>query len=225
MNTNESAKKIKRWCPQPKAPIAANVSKLSVPIITILVITEIILLLVTPLAYFALLAPKPDIKFHDTYPLTDAQIRESWPNLPTAQQIIDSGTYGGIDTSSFVLLPNSTAHTLYYQSIPHWWQNASEVGTVVIENCTETNLLGIPIIYRIYLQTSNTSWIIVPEDALTNSSHPPTIPSDTNNGFLGTNMPTTYGLAAITIISITVIVGACYLMLIRQKMKQQPDFN
>lgn len=192
---------------------------------TLVVIAEIIMLLVVPLTYFASLPPNPVIYAHGIYPLTEAQIKESWPNLPTAQQIIDSGTYGGIDTSSFVLLPNSTAHTLYYQSIPHWWQNASEVGTIVIENCTETNVLGIPIVYRIYLQASNSSWIIVPQDVLTNSSRPPVIPSETNNGFLGTNMPMIYGFSAITIISITVTVCVCYLMVMRHRMKNLLNFN
>jgi hypothetical protein len=194
-----------------------------------LVVAEIIVLLVTPLAYFALLAPKPDIHGYDKYPLTNAQIRESWPDLPSAQEIIKSGFYSGRDTSHSILLPNSTESTFYYQSIPNWWQNASEMGIMVIENCTETNIPGtmghqIPVFYHIYLQTSNISWIAVPQNYLTNSSHPPKIPPDNNNGFLGTNMPTTYGLAAITIISITVTVGLCYLVFIKRRMKQPLNF-
>jgi hypothetical protein len=220
-----AVRRLRRWCPQPKTPIAINANKLYLPIITFVVIAEIFLLLVAPLAYFALLAPKPDVKLWESYPLTDDQIRQSWPNLPTAQQIVANGTYGIFDTISYILLPNSTAHTFYYQSIPHWWQNASDVMIMVIENSTVTNVPSmlrgglIPVAYHIFLQTSNTTWIDVPQTYLTNSSHPPTIPSDVNNGFLGTNLPTIYVIAAIAIISITVVISASYLA--NARIKQQ----
>lgn len=194
---------------------------------TLAVIAEIILLLVVPLTYFASLPPNPVIYADGTYPLTDAQIRESWPNLPTAQQIVDGGAYGFFDTNGLTVMPNSTANKIYYQSSPRWWDNVSS--TYVIENRTETNLPGslglIPIAYYINLELHNstisnsTVWVYVPFDLLDNTVHPPEIPKLVDSGFLGTSMPTTYGLTAITIISITVTVCVCYLMFIRHRMK------
>ncbi len=222
-------KKLKQWCPQPKAPIAVKAHKLSAPIIAFVVIAEIILLLVAPLAYFALLVPKPEIKLFQTYPLTDSQIKEAWPNLPSAQQIVNNGLYSIINTNNYIILSNSTANKIYLQTPPHWWDNSSS--TTVIQNETLTNspdmLLGgiVPVTYHIWLQLNATMWIGVPQTYLNNSGHPPTIPSETNNGFLGTNMPATYVVVAIATISVTIVASVRYLISTRQRMKQQLNFN
>lgn len=201
-----------------------------IPFITAVVVIEVLLLLVVPLAYYECFAPKPEIKLFETYPLTDAQIRESWPNLPTAQEIVKSGVYGGVDTSHSVLLPNSTAHAFYYQSIPNWWDNStSGTGIIVVENRTETNIPNmlrgglVPVVYHIYLSWNNGSWISVPQTYLTNSTNPPTIPSDVNNGLLGTSLPINYGLAAITAISITVVIAICYTIFARAKQQRNSN--
>lgn len=183
------------------------------------------LLLVAPLAYFEFLAPKPGTNLsQETYPLTERQIKAAWPNLPTAEQIVKSGVYGYYDTNDYIVSPNSTADKIYLQTPPHWWDNYSI--TLIIQNETETNLpaaMGnyphglIPITYQIYLEINSTIWIQVPQTYLANTSHPPVALSETNNGFLGTNMPTIYGVAAITIVSATVVLGACYLVLMRHR--------
>ena len=196
-------------------------------IIPLVVIIEIFLLLVAPLAYFVSLPPNPVIYETGSYPLTDAQIRESWPNLPTSQQIVDGGVYGFFDTRGLNVLPNSTANKIYYQSNPRWWDNAS--ATYLIENHTGTNLPGsmglIPIAYYIHLELHNstvsnsTVWVSVPLNILNDTPNPPKIPKVNDNDFLGTSMPITYGFAAIAIISITIAMGATFL--IRVRIKQQ----
>jgi hypothetical protein len=99
--------------------------------------------------------------------------------------------------------------------------------TLVIENETETNIPNtlnggiIPVGYHIYLQSNATMWIEVPMTILDNSKHPPVIPSEANNGFLRTNMPTIYGSTAIVIISATIALGVCYIVSIRHRTKQK----
>lgn len=225
-------KKLKQLCPRSKAPIRIDAKRLSVPIIAIVVVAEIMLLLVAPLAYFAAVAPKPEVTPNlssQTYPLTESQIEKAWPNLPTAQQLVNSGQYAAVDLNDLIVSKNSTATKLYLQSIPNWWDNSSSLSWI-LQNETQTNLPGsyglVPVAYQIYLQLNSTMWIQVPQTLLNHSSHPPTIPSrgqpEANNGFLGTNMPATYGYAAVAVTLVTVAASACCLILLRRKIRAQP---
>ena len=199
-------------------------------VISVLVISEILLLLVAPLTYYASLPPSPLKYAEGPFPLSDAQIRKSWPDLPTAQEIVDTGKYAMFDGTGWRVLPNSTATKIYYQSIPNWWDKENTTLTTLIENCTKTNVpssMGlIPLEYNIYLQLNNSAkWVMVEYPMLNNSTNPPYTPLASNNGFLGTNMPTNHGLAATTVISITIAIGACYVLYVKQSKNTQLKNN
>ncbi len=191
-------------------------------IIIVLVLSEVILLLATPLAYFTLLAPESESIPRGSYPLSDNQIRESWPNLPSAQEYVDSGDYTSIDTKGWIVLPNSTANKIYLQSPPRYWDNCT--GTRVIENATEINvpssLSSIPRYYRIYLQLNETIWVLVPQPDLLDTVNPPKLPQE-SDGFLGTNMPQGYGYAAVATIALTIASGGAFLVFTRWRNRLQ----
>lgn len=189
--------------------------------VIVVVVLEITMLMVAPLAYFTFYAPKPEpeLKHLQTYPLTDSQIREAWPNLPSAQQLFSTGAYRFYNTNDFIICPNSTANKIILQTPPRSWDNSSV--TLVIENGTLTHIAGIPVIYHIYLQLNATMWIVVPQTYLEGSSHPPVLPTEGNYGFLGTNLPSTYGVVAVAIILVTIVLGVCYLVFMRYRAK--PD--
>jgi hypothetical protein len=192
-----------------------NSTRLSSPVIAAALIVEILALLIVPMAYYALLVPKPEVALYQTFPLTDSQIRVAWPNLASAQEIVNSGQYGFFNTKDYIVGSNSTANKIYLQTPPHWWDNSSV--TMVIQNETETNIPNmlrggiIPVGYHIYLQLNSTMWIEVPQTYLS-TTHPPTIPS-VNVGFLGTGLPTEYVIIAVIAIVLTLTVGIAYFLL------------
>jgi hypothetical protein len=49
----------------------------------------------------------------------------------------------------------------------------------------------------------------------------PTMPPESNDGFLETDMPTTYVVAVVAIFMVTIALGACYLVFVRHRTKQQ----
>jgi hypothetical protein len=173
-----------------------RLSKLK-PIIASILLAEIIALLLAPMAYYALFVPKSISTYGimQTFPLTNSQIKAAWPNLPTAQQIIASGQ---VDYSN---------------------------GNVMhIENCTMLNLPNylsggvIPVVYDIFLLYNSTAniWIEVPYNYLA-TTHPPSIPSQQQGGFLGTRLPTEYGIVAVTVIAVTVAASAGYIFSRRKR--------
>jgi hypothetical protein len=177
-----------------------------------------------PLTYFTLFAPQPEVSWRGTYHLSDSQIRESWPNLPTVQELMNRTSRTYLDMKGWIILPNSTANKIYIQSPPRYWDNCSL--TTVIENSTEVNCpssMGlIPRVYRIYLQLDNTTWIIIPQTDLVNTANPPKLPEDFD-GFLDTDMPAAYGYAAVAVISVSIVAGITIIALLRQKNKPQPS--
>lgn len=196
--------------------------------VVVFVVLEIILLLVAPLAYFTFLTPKPEPKLalFKSYPLTDNQIRAAWPNLPTAQEIIKSGMYSSVDTNEYIVGSNSTTNMIFLLNKPRWWDNSSYI-SCIIQNETVTNIPNtlrggiIPVVYRIYVPLNTTVWVEVPQTYLRDSSHPPASSSDGTDGFLGTDMPTTYGLAAVSIILVTIALGSCYLAFLYYRVKPE----
>jgi hypothetical protein len=211
-------RKLRRWCPQPSKPILTNSTRLSSPVIAAALIVEIVALLIVPMAYYALLVPKPEVALYQTFPLTDSQIRAAWPNLPSAQEIVNNGQYAFYNTKDYIVGSNSTANKIYLQTPPHWWDNSSV--TIVIQNETETNIPNmlrggiIPVGYHIYLQLNSTMWIEVPQTYLS-TTHLPTIPSVA--GFLGTGLPIEYVIIAAIVIVASLIVGTTYLRLNKKK--------
>jgi hypothetical protein len=180
-------RKLRRWCPQPTKPILSNSTRLSSPVIAGVLFVEIVALLIAPMAYFALFPPHVNYGVDQTFPLSNSQIAASWPNLPTANQIVKSGDYG-----------------------------IFEPGTIgSVKNCTELNLpiflnSGPAVIYDIWLPYNGT-WIEVPNTYLA-TNNPPPIPS-MHSGFLGTGLPTVYVTIAVIVVLTTLTAGTTYLIL------------
>ena len=192
-------KKLQKWCPQPKTIFPSNrtlLSKSSKSIFATALALEILLLLVVPIAYYAFLAPKPKIDLMQKFPLTTEQIRDSWPNLPTADQIIKDGV------------------VLVRVAFPPAWVNFTNVallGTVgSVMNATVLNVPDyhnggvIPKSYEIWLQLNDT-YIEVPNKYLATNNPPITPPEET--GFLGSGLSIEYIVIALLVIMTTVILG------------------
>jgi len=154
---------------------------------------EIVSLLIVPIAYYALFPPPVNYGEDQTFALTNSQIAASWPNLPTANQIAQSGiTYvtAGPGASSSVI--NTTELNL-----PDYYHG----GLISVD-------------YEIWLQY-NGSWIQVPNAYLA-TNNPPPIPA-LHTGFLGTGLPTEYFTLAVIAIVATFAVGTTYLRLNKKK--------
>jgi hypothetical protein len=231
MSIRKRIRNFRNWCPQPSKPFPANFLKVSPLIVTVAVLAEILILLVAPITYYALLVPKPsNLYVQQEYPLTNSQIRAAWPSLPTAQEIVNSGVYGFINTADYTIDSNSTATQIYLTSKPHWWDNSSV--TLKIENETLTNVPNMlhggltPRYYQIYLQLNNTIWINIPENDLTNPVHQPSLPSVRNSGFSRTGLPTSYVVIAVTTVVVTLLAGIGYLLYKRgQSVKHFGEIN
>lgn len=188
---------------------------------------EILLLLVIPITYFALFAPKPAINLNQEFPLSNEEIKTAWPNLPTAQQIVNSGMYACFDTREYLVSPNSDASHIYLTSKPHYWDNASL--SFAIQNTTSTNIPNFlfggltPRLYHIFLQFNDTVWVEVPQTYLTDTSHPPTLPSDQLQGFMGTGLPTSYAVFAFVVVVTTAL--ACIGYFVSARKKPSRTFN
>ena len=185
-------KRTIRWCPQPTRPIPINSMRLPSLVIAGTLLVEIVALLIAPAAYYALVPPKTDYGIMQTIPLTDSQIAASWPNLPTADQIVKSGV-------------------VYLTAGPG--MNSS------IKNCTMLNVPDwhngglIPVSYHIWLQY-NGAWIAVPNAYLA-TNNPPQL--SMGSGFLGTNLPIAYVVAAVVVMAVTIAASISYLLLAKWK--------
>jgi hypothetical protein len=198
-------RKLRLWCPQPRKTVPINFVKISPLIVTVTVLTEILILLIAPIAYYSLLAPKPSYGINQEFPLTNKQIQASWPNLPTIQEIQNSSNgYGSVLNNSYTgssIVNCTIVNVLYFGSF-------SFNGTVPIMPSTR---------YDIFLDEGNTSWskgvdvwIQVPPIYLT-TNHPPPIPA-IQNGFLDTGLPTAYVTIAAVAIVATLLAGTTYLL-------------
>lgn len=195
--------KIRRWCPQPKNFTSKHFAKLSSPVLAGVIIVEIILLILIPVSYYTLIIPKSITTGTDqTYPLTNDQISAAWPNLPTAKEIVENGTYTSINSSmpTFCQVENYTSmHPIYTDT-----QNSSDGIT----------LKSSPIEYHIWLQLNDTTWVNVGSQYLSTDYPPYTLPSPSvdENCFLGTGLPLTYIALAIVVIVITLTAGLSYIL-------------
>jgi hypothetical protein len=208
-------KKLQRWCTQPpKTQLPTNISRLSTPVIASVILVEIIALLIAPIAYYAIFVPKQYIAGPDqTLPLTDEQIRAAWPNLPTAQQIVNSKTiYVAVDSS----MPT------YSQVRNYTW--VSPVNAIPRDYPQEgfvTRL--VPVEYNIWVPLDNTTYVSVGSSYLSTDNPPYDVAAFLQvepAGFLGTGLPVTYALAAIVIILVTLTAGLGYLLHKRNLKKQ-----
>ena len=185
-------KRLRRWCPEPKGHFSTNFTRLSKPVVAGVLFAEIVALLIAPMAYYALFPPKVDYGLMQTFPLTNSQIAASWPNLPTANQIAQSGVY----------------------------LTAGPGATSSVKNCTVLNMPDfyhgglIPVGYDIWLQYNGT-WLQVPNAYLATNNPPPVPPL--RSGFLGTGLPTIYVVLAIVVIVMTLATGVSYLNFQRKK--------
>jgi hypothetical protein len=193
MGLRKRFRDFKDWCPQPTKPVLNNSTKLSSPVVAGVLFIEIVALLIAPMAYLALFPPVVNYPGTDvTFPLSSSQIASSWPNLPTANQIAQSG-------------------------IGYVAAGPGAIGSVV--NCTAINLPDylhgglIPLQYDIWLQYNGT-WIQVPP-AFLGTDNPPPIPK-LHSGFLGTGLPTEYFTLAVIAIVATSAAGTTYLRLNRK---------
>ncbi len=222
-------KKFLNWCPQPKMTIPKSHLRISKYVLASALAAEIILLLVIPVTYFILLAPKPPIIINQEFPLSNEEIKTAWPNLPTAQQIVNTGVYGFTDTRDYIVSPNSDASHIYLTTKPRYWDNTSL--SFAIQNTTVTNsintLMGglTPRFYHIFIQLNDTVWIEVPQTFLTSTSHPPTLPSDQPKRFLGTALPTDYAIFAIVVVAATAIVSLSYFISTNGKKRPKTVSN
>lgn len=142
-----------------------------------------------------------------TLPLTNAQIKASWPNLPTAKEIVN-GSYGysSIDSSmaSFDQVKNYT-----------WISPVNAIPQTYPVGGFVTRL--VPVEYNIWLKLNDTTWVSVDSSYLENSTNNPpyALPSSLyvteRVGFLGTGLPSEYVIIATAVIAVTSLVGVIYL--------------
>ena len=218
----EILRKLRRWCPQPKTQVPASFARLSAPIFAGVLLAEILILLVVPMACSALLIPKnvvvTDQVLPDrTLPLANSQIKAAWPNLPTAQQIVNSSFgYSSIDSS----MPGFDDVKNYTWISP---VNAIQRNYISPTPMFVTRL--VPIEYFIYEKLNNTTWVSVDSQYLaTSTNNPPySLPSPLyysytkEVGFLGTGLPMAYVLVAVIAVAATVTTGTTYLILHKKK--------
>jgi hypothetical protein len=212
-------RKLRRWCPQPKTRVPTNLAKLSTPIFAGALLAEILILLIAPMAYCALLLPKNIVVAPDqTLPLTNSQIKAAWPNLPTAQEIVNrsygnsSYGYGLIDSSmpTFDQVKNYTWISPV-NAIPHTYPSGMFVTRLV------------PVEFNIWLQLNDTTWVSPDSSylAATTNNPPYSLPSslyiNEKGGFLGTGLPTEYVIIAVIAIVATSAAGTTYLRLNKRK--------
>jgi len=184
-------RKLRRWCPQPTKPILNNSTRLSSPVVAGVLFVEIVALLIAPLAYFALFPPTVNYGVGQTFPLSNSQIAASWPNLPTANQIV-KGAYLSAGPGAISSVINATV-----LNMPDYYHGGL-----------------VPVAYDIWLQYNGT-WIEVPNSYLA-TNNPPPIPT-LHSGFLGTGLPTEYFTLTVIAIVTTSAAGTTYLRLNKKK--------
>ncbi len=216
-------RKLRRWCPKPKTQVPVTFARLSIPVIAGVLLAEILILLIIPMAYCALFVPKnivvtDQVLPDQTLPLTNSQIEAAWPNLSTAQEIVNgSWGYSLIDSRmpSFDNVKNYT------------W--ISPVNAIQRNYTSPTPMFVtrlVPVEYFIYEKLNDTTWVSVDSQYLaTTTNNPPySLPSPLyysytkEAGFLGTGLPTTYVIVAVIAVAATVTTGATYLILQKKKV-------
>jgi hypothetical protein len=197
-NRMKIIKKIK-WCPQPQnnngKTFSTAVPKLSPRTLAFIILAEVIVLLIAPLTYYALFVSNNYLNSEGReIALTNSQIQDAWPNLPTGDQIKNSNiTYNDYTGIFGPIIQNRTRINMF-----------SNFGVVKI-----------PIAYLIYVQDSNGSWVEVPSDYLATDNPPKIQPT----GFMGTDLSATYVIIAVIITIITLTIGSSYLLLHRKNKK------
>ncbi|NLE05084.1 MAG: hypothetical protein GX638_09840 [Crenarchaeota archaeon] len=181
------------WCPHPQKnigkPFHTSLFRFSPRILAFIVVAELLLLLIAPMTYYALLAPNSLISEQREIKLTDSQIMKAWPNLPSGDQIKNC-------------------------NVPYFNFSSTLAPLTIVQNRTRINMLAnfglvkIPIAYCIYVQDSNGSWIKVPQEYL-NTDNPPEIQSA---GFMGTDLSNDYVILAFITIIITIMIGTNYII-------------
>ena len=162
-------RKLRRWCPQPRNPVPVNFAKINPIILTVAVLAEILLLLIAPITYYALLVPKSSYGFNQEFPLTNSQIKAAWPNLPTAQELMNNQNLSPVGGLAYDKIVNYTV-----------------VNPFLIFTGFNDSSLPNPM-YYIYVYYSNSTtgaagWLLIPQTDLA-TNHPPQIPLP-RSGFL-----------------------------------------
>jgi hypothetical protein len=177
-------KQLLQWCPQPckigdkSGPTAAL--SFSPKMLTVVILVEVLVLLIAPLTVLALLGPTFVYSQGKEVALTDDQIKNSWPNLPTSDEIKNSG----VPYNTF----NSYSHI----------QNRTRINMPVnIGHVLQT------VRYCVYVPDNTDYWIEVPFQYL-NTENPPEIQPD---GFIGTYLPTAYFVGVSIILVLTAAFG------------------
>ena len=205
-------KKLRSWCPQPRNTGPVNFAKINPLIVTVAVLAEILLLLLAPITYYALLVPKASYGFNQEFPLTNSQIKAAWPNLPTVQQLVND--------QNIVLVGG-----LAYDKIV----NYTVVNPLLIFSDFNDSSYSVPNpLYYIYLYYSNSTtgaggWVLVPQTYLA-TNHPPQIPSP-DAGFLGTKLSTSYVTIATIATLVTLLAGIGYLLHKKGGMSKMKEEN
>lgn len=190
-------RKLRRWCPQPRNPVPVNFAKINPIILTVAVLAEILLLLIAPITYYALLVPKSSYGFNQEFPLTNSQIKAAWPNLPTAQELMNNQNLSPVGGLAYDKIVNYTV-----------------VNPFLIFTGFNDSSLPNPM-YYIYVYYSNSTtgaagWLLIPQTDLA-TNHPPQIPSP-EAGFLGTHLSITYVAIATAVIIVTLLASMTYLL-------------
>jgi hypothetical protein len=168
------------------------------PLLASILIAEILLLLLAPIAYSAFLIPKalaePPLHANtfmtQALPLTNSQIKAAWPGLLAAQEIANSNSGGLMKTPYQPQNDTTFALSDAYLSPP-----------------------GAFICYNIWLQLNSTTWIQIPYSYLATSNPPyPQYIQAQSRGFLATGLPTTYVALAVAVIIVTLLAGMSYLL-------------
>jgi hypothetical protein len=205
-------KKLRNWCPQPKNTGPVNFAKINPLIITVAVLAEILLLLIAPIAYYALLVPKPNYGFNQEFPLTNSQIKAAWSNLPTAQELVKNQNVAPIGGLAYDKIVNYTVVNPF----------------LIFTDFNDSSYSYPNPMYYIYLYYSNSTtstagWVLIPQTYLA-TNHPPQIPSP-DSGFLGTKLSTSYVTIAAIATFVTLLAGIGYLLHKKGGMSKMKEEN
>jgi len=164
--------------PSAEKTFPTNHVRVSTSVIALALAAEILILLIAPLTYFSLLPPKPKDDNMQEFPLTNDEIKDAWPNLPTTDEI-RNGTYG----YGYVPVDHKVKNCTVVNGVNYFPILKGENGT------SPFNGEPMPTTYNIWLQHNQSIWIQVPSAYLT-TSNPPILPSERQTAFLGTCLPT-----------------------------------
>lgn len=210
-------RKLRKWCPQPKTAFPTHLARLTTPLFACALLAEILVLLMAPIAYYALLLPKNGTVAPDqTLPLTNAQIKAAWPNLPTAQKIVNHQYENG-SSYGYSLINSSMMQNLDQVNNYTWISPVNAIPHNYPPSIFVTRLT--PLEYHIWLQLNDTTWVSPDSNYLAESTNNPPYSLPTSpylterGGFLGTGLPTEYVIVAVIAIGATLTVGATYLRL------------